>query len=114
MHEINQYQEFEQNWKEAFRAEIKKFVSIHQALEVARMNLDQNYQPVKMTEYQASIEFEALVMLYQNQNLMVRNLSPTEDHLKQNNNFYNYYGNVYSKRNQMVNWDHHILNNKYS
>ena len=68
MHEINQYQ----SWKEAFRAEIKKFVSIHQALEVARMNLDQNYQPVKMTEYQASIEFEALVMLYQNQNLMVK------------------------------------------
>ena len=36
------------------------------------MNLDQNYQPVKMTEYQASIEFGGLVMLYQNQNLMVK------------------------------------------
>lgn len=98
MHEINQYQEFEQNWKEAFRAEIKKFVSIHQALEVARMNLDQNYQPVKMTEYQASIEFGGFSNALPKPKFNgKRNLSPTEDHLKQNNNFYNYYGNVYSK-----------------
>lgn len=98
MHEINQYQEFEQNWKEAFRAEIKKFVAIHQALEVARMNLDQNYQPVKMTEYQASIEFGGFSNALPKPKFNgKRNLSPTEDHLKQNNNFYNYYGNVYSK-----------------
>ena len=91
MHEINQYQEFEQNWKEAFRAEIKKFVSIHQALEVARMNLDQNYQPVKMTEYQASIEFGGFSNALPKPKFNgKRNLSPTEDHLKQNNNFYNY------------------------
>lgn len=98
MHEINQYQEFEQQWKEAFRSEIKKFVSIHQALELARMNLDKNYQPVKMTEYQASIEFGGFSNALPKPKFNgKRNLSPVEDHNRQTSSFYNHYSNVYSK-----------------
>ncbi|RCK63941.1 hypothetical protein Cantr_10459 [Candida viswanathii] len=98
MHEINQYQEFEQQWKQAFRSEIKKFVSVHQALELARMNLDKNYQPVKMTEYQASIEFGGFSNALPKPKFNgKRNLSPGEDQNKQASNFYNHYGNVYTK-----------------
>ncbi|KAL6449540.1 hypothetical protein SBY92_004454 [Candida maltosa Xu316] len=98
MQEINQYQEFEQQWKEAFRNEIKKFVAIHQSLELARMNLDPNYQPVKMTEYQASIEFGGFSNALPKPKFNgKRNFSPVEDQSKATTNFYNHYSNVYSK-----------------
>ncbi|KAI5955557.1 hypothetical protein KGF57_003690 [Candida theae] len=57
MREINNYQEIENHWKSAFKAEVKNFVAVHQALEIAKLNIDDSYQPVKLNEYQASIEF---------------------------------------------------------
>ncbi|KAI5951124.1 hypothetical protein KGF54_004198 [Candida jiufengensis] len=106
MQEINNYQEFENQWKTAFKAEIKKFVSIHQSLEIAKLSRDDNYQPVKLSEYQASIEFggysNALPKPKFNNNPMKNNYS-IDDYKRNstttnaNNNFHNYYGQVYAK-----------------
>lgn len=54
--EMNTYQEFENSWKEAFQTEIKRYVTLHQTLQIAKQNLDENYQPVKLSEYQASFD----------------------------------------------------------
>ncbi|KAK6463051.1 hypothetical protein DFJ63DRAFT_312375 [Scheffersomyces coipomensis] len=55
--EVTSYQELEVGWKESFQLAIKKYVSMHQSLQIARQNKDKTYQPIKITEYQASVDF---------------------------------------------------------
>ncbi|CUM67653.1 uncharacterized protein PRCAT00005354001 [Priceomyces carsonii] len=57
VNELENHQDFESNWRNAFKFEIRKYLSIQHSLEVAKLNKDKNYQPAKMTEHQASIEF---------------------------------------------------------
>lgn len=47
----------ELSWKSAYRNAIRKFVMIHNNAEVARASANPGYQPQKITEYQASVEF---------------------------------------------------------
>lgn len=54
--EIELVNQFENDWKIAYRNEIRKYLSIRNSLEISRVNLDSNYQPTMLTEYQASIE----------------------------------------------------------
>lgn len=44
-------------WKSAYRAAIRKFVLLHNSVEQARAAANPGYQPQKLTEYQASVEF---------------------------------------------------------
>lgn len=55
--EISNYQRLDTQWKETFKLEIRRFLSIQHSLEIAKANKDKNYQPNKMTEHQASVEF---------------------------------------------------------
>lgn len=47
----------ELSWTTGFRAAIGRFLAMQNSLDIARTNEDEGYQPQKMTEYQASIEF---------------------------------------------------------
>ncbi|KAI5963589.1 uncharacterized protein KGF55_002469 [Candida pseudojiufengensis] len=108
MQEINNYQELENQWKNAFRAEIKKFVSIHQSLEIAKLSRDDNYQPVKLSEYQASIEFggysNALPKPKFNNNQMKNNYSIDDYRTGSNGgtNFHSYYAQTYGKNEDTI------------
>lgn len=55
--EVNTYDQFEMDWKSTYRFEIRKYISLQHSFEIAKLNKDKSYQPQKMTEYQASIEF---------------------------------------------------------
>lgn len=94
---------FEINWKSTFKAEIRKFLSIQHSFEIAKVNQDKTYQPVKLSEHQASIEFggfsNALPKKHKRSFSPLASLqSPMND---ENNNgqgkeWYNFYGQVYS------------------
>lgn len=47
----------DEKWKRVYRQEIKKYVAIHQLLEMARLSRHPGYHPHKMSEYTASVEF---------------------------------------------------------
>lgn len=47
----------ESTWKSAFRASIRRFLAVQNSMETARANSYEGYQPQKMSEYQASVEF---------------------------------------------------------
>lgn len=94
---------FEINWKSTFRSEIRKYLSIQHSFEIAKMNLDKTYQPAKMSEHQASIEFggfgNALPKKYKrNFSPLTTQQSPSYDDSTndQSNEWYNFYGQVYS------------------
>jgi len=94
---------FEINWKSTFRSEIRKFLSIQHSYEIAKVNQDKNYQPVKMSEHQASIEFggfsNALPKKPKRSFSPLASLqSPVNDENSndQVNEWYNFYGQVYS------------------
>lgn len=55
--EIKTVEAMETSWKDAFRAAIRKFVSVQNSVEMLRASHDKFYEPQKMTDYQASIEF---------------------------------------------------------
>lgn len=55
--EIATLSSLDTSWRHAFRAAIRRFVSTQNAVEVARANQDSSYEPQKITEYQASVEF---------------------------------------------------------
>lgn len=94
---------FEINWKSTFRSEIRKFLSIQHSFEIAKVNQDKTYQPIKMSEHQASIEFggfsNALPKKPKRSFSPLTSLqSPVNDgHSNdQGNEWYNFYGQVYS------------------
>ncbi|CAI5756927.1 unnamed protein product [Candida verbasci] len=99
MNEINNYQEFEQQWRDAFKNEIKKFVTIHQSIEMMKFQKDINYQPIKLNEYQASIEFGGFGNALPKPKFVgKRNFSPSTI-IDEKQNFYNHYSQVYSNEN---------------
>lgn len=55
--EIEALNGVETSWKNTFRAAIRRFVTIQNSRELARANQDKSYEPKKLTEYQASVEF---------------------------------------------------------
>lgn len=48
---------FESNWKSTFKFEIRKYLSLQHSFEMTKASKEKNYQPNKLSEYQASIEF---------------------------------------------------------
>ncbi|KAG7193572.1 uncharacterized protein KQ657_000641 [Scheffersomyces spartinae] len=75
--EVNTYEQFEMDWKSTYRFEIRKYISLQHSFEIAKLNKDKSYQPQKMTEYQASIEFggyqNALISRPQNNQFLPHN-----------------------------------------
>lgn len=55
--EIKIVEAMEMSWKDAFRAAIRKFVSVQNSVEMLRASQDKFYEPQKLTDYQASVEF---------------------------------------------------------
>lgn len=55
--ELEQLSAAENNWRNEYRAEIRRFLLIQHSLEIAKTNSDKAYEPLKLTEYQASVEF---------------------------------------------------------
>ena len=102
MLEINNYQEIENQWKSAFKAEVTNFVAVHQALEIAKLNKDDSYQPVKLNEYQASIEFGGYGNALPKPKFPShgKNLSESKRAIEEIDTFHNYYGQVYTNENQ--------------
>ncbi|KAK6455645.1 uncharacterized protein RJT20DRAFT_96613 [Scheffersomyces xylosifermentans] len=101
--EINTYQDLENKWKESFQAEIKKYVTLHQTLQIAKQNNDETYQPIKLSEYQASIEFGGFGnALTKPKFAGKRNFSPSFDdsasviNSANGSGFHNHYVQVYS------------------
>lgn len=93
---------YEINWKTAFKAEIRKFLSIQHSFEIAKSNINHDYQAMKLSEHQASIEFggfsNALPKKYKKSfSPSTVPTSPGADELGQHGNEWgNFYGQVYS------------------
>ncbi|KAG5421213.1 hypothetical protein I9W82_000303 [Candida metapsilosis] len=101
MSEINNYQEIENQWKSAFKTEVKNFVAIHQALEIAKLNKDDSYQPVKLNEYQASIEFGGYANALPKPRFSSQGKNDKRATAEElDSSFHNHYGQVYTNENQ--------------
>ncbi|CCG20818.1 hypothetical protein CORT_0A04300 [Candida orthopsilosis Co 90-125] len=101
MSEINNYQEIENQWKSAFKAEVKNFVAIHQTLEIAKLNKDDSYQPVKLNEYQASIEFGGYGNALPKPRFSSQGKSDRRTNAEDVDTFHNHYSQVYTNENQV-------------
>ncbi|KAG7661967.1 uncharacterized protein J8A68_004467 [[Candida] subhashii] len=104
MNEINNYQEFETKWREAFKNEIQNYVTVHHALEMIKHNRDPNYQPAKMNDYMASIDFGGYSNALPKPPKYRRNFSPSVssfDETTHKNYYYNHYNQVYGNENDM-------------
>lgn len=55
--ELDAIEALENSWKSTFRAAIRKFLGVQHSVEAFRASQDKAYEPQKMTEYQASVEF---------------------------------------------------------
>lgn len=75
--ELEQLSAAENKWRNDYRAEIRRFLLIQHSLEIAKTNSNPAHEPVKLTEYQASVEFGgyALVLPKNSKN---RKLAVTE------------------------------------
>lgn len=91
--EIESYQFEDLKWKNTFKLEIKKFVNLQNSIELMKSNLDLNYQPNKITEYQASIDFGGFGNALPKPKSKTRNFTPPIDE----SNFHNHYEQVYSQ-----------------
>lgn len=55
--EIDALSSLENTWKNTFRGAVRRFVLLQNAVEVSRASQDESYEPQKISEYQASVEF---------------------------------------------------------
>lgn len=80
--EVELCRDAETTWRDQFRTAIKRYVQMHSSLEIAKMNRSDSYDPVKLTEYQASIDYAGIANAIGKRTgakPFLRNFSPPSD-----------------------------------